>query len=701
MEPLGTGDPVRLGPYRLLGVLGAGGMGKVYFGRDDGGRTAAVKVLLPELAHDPNLAQRFVREAHTAQAVTSSGIARVLNAMSEDGNRPWIATEFLSGPTLDEAVRRYGAFGADAVRALAASLATTLREIHAAGLVHRDLKPANIVLTSGGPRVIDFGIARPEHGMTLTTTGQVPVTPGYGAPEQVLGRRAGPAADVFSLGAVLAYAATGQRTFDGTHVAAVQYEVVHGEPELTDVPDELRHLIAPCLAKDPTRRPTPEQIAAAFAPPRGADRVWRTGSLAQDIARRGSEAERQAATAIGQEPGAGPSRRRVLRASLAVGGALAATGGAAGAWWVMRDDPLPPPGTAHNAQPLSPLSTQSGTPPNPLWGPLPVAAQPVDGVVTSPLPLLDVVIFAAKEGGLAARLTADGKEKWRLPGTVPAAGLVALPGNRFVTGGPGGGLLCFEASTSKRLWTVPADTNRILAADASAVYLVTRDGRLRAVDTGTRKVRWTVPLEQNALRAPGSKAAPGARAAAGPDRLVVCGAYGTVFAVDTASGAPIWEVVSQARSAVQPLVVGDAVYLGGRTLKGLNIRTGTELWDPTDAKEPPKEDSGGWGPPVQYGESLWAMDGTAMSQARLATGLPIPYGSAVHGPLPHVPPVVQARTVFAVEGEGQGVSAYSAFVGKRYWTWSPESRGVWAMAGAGNRLFTVNSGKLTALPAVD
>ncbi|WP_369777675.1 serine/threonine-protein kinase [Streptomyces sp. R33] len=701
MEPLGAGDPVRLGPYRLLGVLGAGGMGKVYFGRDDGGRTAAVKVLLPELAHDPNLAQRFVREAHTAQAVTSSGVARVLNAMSEDGNRPWIATEFLTGPTLDDAVRRHGPFGADGVRALAASLAATLGEIHAAGLVHRDLKPANIVLTSDGPRVIDFGIARPEHGLTLTTTGQVPATPGYGAPEQVLGRRVGPAADVFSLGAVLAYAATGQRAFDGTHVAAVQYEVVHGEARLDGVPDELRRLIAPCLAKDPALRPTPEQIAGAFAPPRGADRVWRKGPLAQDIARRGNEAERQAATVIGQEPGTGPSRRRVLRASLAAGGALAATGGATGAWWLMRGESLPPPGTARNAQPLSPLSTQSGTPPDPLWGPLPVAAQAVDGVVTTPLPLLDVVVFAAKEGGLAARLTADGKEKWRLPGTVPAAGLVALPGNRFVTGGPGGGLLCFEASTSKRLWTVAADTHRILAADASAVYLVTRDGRLRAVDTSTRKVRWTVALEQTALRSPGSKAAPGARAAAGPDRLVVCGAYGTVFAVDTATGATVWEVVSQARSAVQPLVVGDAVYLGGRTLKGLNIRTGTELWDPTDAKEPPKEDSGGWGPPVRYGESLWAMDGTAMTQARLATGVPTPNGSAVHGPLPHIPLVVQARTVFAVEGEGQGVSAYSAFNGKRFWTWSPESRGVWAMAGAGNRLFTVNSWKLTALPVVD
>ncbi|WP_327361390.1 MULTISPECIES: protein kinase domain-containing protein [unclassified Streptomyces] len=701
MEPLGTGDPVRLGPYRLLGVLGAGGMGKVYFGRDEGGRTAAVKVLLPELAHDPNLAQRFVREAHTAQAVTSSGVARVLNAMSEDGNRPWIATEFLTGPTLDDAVRRYGPFGADGVRALAASLAATLREIHAAGLVHRDLKPANIVLTSGGPRVIDFGIARPEHGLTLTTTGQVPATPGYGAPEQVLGRRVGPAADVFSLGAVLAYAASGQRAFDGTHVAAVQYEVVHGEAQLTGVPDELRHLIAPCLAKDPALRPTPEQIAGAFAPPRGADRIWRTGPLAQDIAHRGSEAERQAATVIGQGPGTGPSRRRVLRASLAAGGALAATGGATGAWWLMRGEVLPPPGEAHNAEPLSPLSAQSGTPPNPLWGPLPVAAQSVDGVVTTPLPALDVVVFAAKEGGLAARLTADGKEKWRLPGTTPAAGLVALPGSRFVTGGPGGGLLCFEASTSKRLWTVAADTNRILAADASAVYLVTRDGRLRAVDTATRKVRWTVALEQNSLRAPGSKAAPGARAAAGPDRLVVCGADGTVFAVDTSTGGTIWKVVSQARSAVQPLVVGDAVYLGGRTLNGLNIRTGTELWDPTDAKEPPKEDSGGWGPPVQYGESLWAMDGTAMSQARLSTGLPTAWGSAVHGPLPHVPPVVQARTVFAVEGEGQGVSAYSAFGGKRMWTWSPESRGVWAMAGAGNRLFTVNSWKLTALPVVN
>lgn len=363
MKPLGAGDPIRLGPYRVLGVLGEGGMGKVYFGREDGGRTAAVKVLLPELAHDPHLVQRFLREAHTAQAVTSGGVARVLNAQVDDHDgRPWIATEFLTGPTLDDAVRQYGPFGADGVRALAAPLAATLRDIHTAGLVHRDLKPANIVLTSAGPRVIDFGIARPEHGLTLTTTGQVPVTPGYGAPEQVLGQRVGPAADIFSLGAVLAYAATGQRTFDGTHVAAVQYEVVHGEPQLDSVPPELRQLIAPCLAKDPAHRPTPEQIAGAFAPPPGADRIWRTGALAEDIERRGAEADRQAAV-VGQESGAGtgPSRRRLLRSALVAGGVLAASGGATGAWWLLREEPREIPRPDRPGTPRRCRSSSGGT----------------------------------------------------------------------------------------------------------------------------------------------------------------------------------------------------------------------------------------------------------------------------------------------------------------------------------------------------
>jgi serine/threonine protein kinase len=144
---------------------------------------------------------------------------------------------------LDQAVERYGALGEPAVRGLGAALVRTLGEIHGAGLVHRDLKPSNIVLTSRGPRIIDFGIARPEHGLTLTTTGQSLATPGYAAPEQVLGQRTGPAGDVFSLGVVLAYAAGGRPVYEGGHVAAVQYQVVHGEPELGSVPEAIRALV--------------------------------------------------------------------------------------------------------------------------------------------------------------------------------------------------------------------------------------------------------------------------------------------------------------------------------------------------------------------------------------------------------------------------------------------------------------------------
>ncbi|MFC9293528.1 protein kinase [Streptomyces sp. NPDC057011] len=702
MEPLGHGDPVRLGPYRLLGVLGAGGMGKVYFGRDADGRTAAVKVLLPELAHDPNLAQRFVREAHTAQAVTSPGVARVLNAHSEDGNRPWIATEFLSGPTLDDAVQRYGPFDPDGMRALAASLAATLRDIHAAGLVHRDLKPANIVLTAAGPRVIDFGIARPEHGLTLTTTGQVPVTPGYGAPEQVLGRRVGPAADVFSLGAVLAYAATGRRAFDGTHVAAVQYEVVHGEPQLGGVPDDLRALIAPCLAKDPAYRPTPEQIAGAFAPPRGADRVWRTGPLAKDIARRGTEAERQA-TLLVQEPGTGPSRRRLLRISLAAGGVLAA-GGGAGAWWLLRGEERAPnvPGLAGGAEPLPLSAAQSGKAPEPLWGPLPVAAKPENGTTLTPLSLRDVVMFASKDGGLAARLTRDGREKWRMADIAPAAGLLALEEPLFAAADAHGALRVHEASTGKLQWSMPgAEVGRILTADEECVYVVTQGGRLRAIDLKLRTVKWTVPLPATAV------AGAGPRAAVGGATLVVFGAEGTVRAFSRFSGTKTWEIEGQATSAIDPLVVefktpGDidyTVFLGGRTLTAHRMVTGDELWKAAATGEP-RQGAGGWGAPMLDGKNLVCANGTTLSSFT-TEGKELPArGQAARGPLPHTRPLLEGQTLWAVEGGGKGVSAYSSTDGKRFWTWAADSSGPWALSGVGNRVFLVNDGNLTAMPTV-
>ncbi|MFJ8013263.1 protein kinase [Streptomyces sp. NPDC096339] len=704
MEPLGVGDPVRLGPYRILGVLGAGGMGKVYFGRDNDGRTAAVKVLLPELAHDAHLARRFLREAHTAQAVTSAGVARVLAAESEE-SRPWIATEFLSGPTLDDAVRTYGPFGTDAVRALAASLAATLRDIHAAGLVHRDLKPPNIVLTSTGPRVIDFGIARPEHGMTLTTTGQVPVTPGYGAPEQVLGQRVGPAADVFSLGAVLAYAATGRRTFDGTHVAAVQYEVVHGEPRLDDVPAELRHLIAPCLAKDPAHRPTTDRIAGAFAPPPGADRIWRTGPLAKDIARRGAAAERHS-TLTGGNPATGPSRRRLLRTSLAAGGVLAATGGA-GAWWLLRGEPEEPrtpnePGAASSAEPLPLSAATSGKAPEPLWGPLPVAAKPANGVVATPVSLRDVVVFAAKEGGLAARLTRNGKEKWRLPDIEPAAGIFPLQDRRIAVAGVDGALFVLDASTGKQQSSQPqADVGRLLAQDDEYLFAVTRGGMLRAFDIQTLVVRWTAPLPAAAAQGAGP------RGAVAGISLVVFGADGTVRAFSRLSGTPTWQVEGQARSAIDPLVVEHktpttrdyTVILGGRTLTARKALGGDELWK-IAAADAPAPGVGGWGPLLRDGETLIGANGATLSALTVDGGQLPPRGRASRGPLPHTPLVLQGEALWAVEADGRGVSAYARADGRRLWTWSGTSRGPWAVSAAGNRVFLVNDGKLTAMPTV-
>lgn len=358
MKSLGQGDPLRLGPYRLHGVLGEGGMGKVYFGADATGSPAAVKVLLPELAHDGHLAERFLREARTAQAVTSEGVARVLAAELE-GGRPWIATEFLAGPTLDDAVARSGPLDDAAVRELARSLARTLQDVHATGLVHRDVKPPNVVLTSRGPRLIDFGIARPEHGLTLTRTGQIPVTPGYGAPEQVLGQRVGPAADVFSLGAVLAFAAGGRPPYTGAEVTAVLYEVVHGSPDLSAVPEALRYLITPCFAKDPAARPQPTQVADAAAAPWQPERLWKSGPLGQEIRQREATARRLTARPSG--PSAAPdgaaaprlTRRRLLVAAVG-GGALLAAGAAAPLGGSPVLTPRPTPSTSPRPQRCGP-----------------------------------------------------------------------------------------------------------------------------------------------------------------------------------------------------------------------------------------------------------------------------------------------------------------------------------------------------------
>ncbi|MFK0050321.1 serine/threonine-protein kinase [Streptomyces sp. NPDC090741] len=266
MQPLEAGEPRTIGAYRLLGRLGSGGMGRVYLGRSAGGRTVAVKIVHPHFASDEEFRARFRREVEAARRVGGEWTAPVLDADPEAAV-PWVATGYVAGPSLGGAVAAHGPLPEASVRAVGEGLARALVAVHGLGLVHRDVKPSNVMLTLDGPRLIDFGIARATDGTaSLTSTGVSIGSPGYMSPEQILGKGITGAADVFSLGAVLAFAATGRPPFTGDNSATLLYKVVHEPPELDAVPaGGLRELIAACLAKAASDRPAPAEIAEALA----------------------------------------------------------------------------------------------------------------------------------------------------------------------------------------------------------------------------------------------------------------------------------------------------------------------------------------------------------------------------------------------------------------------------------------------------
>jgi serine/threonine protein kinase len=272
VEPLAAGDPRQVGGYRLRARLGAGGMGQVFLGYSPAGRAVAVKVIHRQLAADPEFRTRFRREVAAARAVSGAYTAPV-TAAGPDDDPPWLATVFVPGPSLAEAVAAAGPFPAVSVWKLAAGLVEALQAVHSCGLVHRDLKPANVLLALDGPRVIDFGISRALEKTAMTTTGLVVGTPSYMSPEQAQGARVGPPSDVFSLGCVIVFAATGRGPFGGGPQASMLYRVVHAEPALGEVPGGLRELAAACLAKAPADRPAlaalVEATAARRAPEEG------------------------------------------------------------------------------------------------------------------------------------------------------------------------------------------------------------------------------------------------------------------------------------------------------------------------------------------------------------------------------------------------------------------------------------------------
>jgi eukaryotic-like serine/threonine-protein kinase len=335
MQPLTSDDPAAIGGYRLKARLGAGGMGRVYLASTPAGRPVALKVVRSELGEDSNFRARFRREIQAAQRVHGLYTAQLVDADPE-ATPPWLVTAYVPGPSLEEAINSHGPMPEGMIFRLIAGVAEALQAIHAADVVHRDLKPSNVLLGQDGPRVIDFGIAQAQEATSLTRSDIMMGSPDFLAPEQVLDLRITPAIDVFSLGSLAVYAATGRPPFGEGNIMAVAHRVVYEPPDLAGCPAQLLTLIEACLEKQAKDRPEPRQIIefcvarAAETPESG--QPWLTWAMAGDSTPSATSPTANFGGIIaGGAPGEGrvsngkrPRRRLPFGATLAAAAALVA-----------------------------------------------------------------------------------------------------------------------------------------------------------------------------------------------------------------------------------------------------------------------------------------------------------------------------------------------------------------------------------------
>ncbi|SHN47683.1 serine/threonine-protein kinase [Cryptosporangium aurantiacum] len=531
MEPLQSTDPLRIGAFRVAARLGAGGMGRVYLAYSSAGRRVAVKVIHARFAADPEFRARFRREVTTARAVGGAFTAPILDA-DPDATNPWLATEYVVGPSLHAAVAQHGPLNVDAVFTLGAGLAEAVAAIHRAGVVHRDLKPANVLLGADGPRVIDFGIAHPVGATRLTEAGAVIGSPGFMAPEQLRGV-ADPATDVFALGAVLVYAATGENPFGRAAVPVLLYRLTNEEPQLGDVPDpSLRDLLGRCLLRDPAARPTTETVLDALAARNGAAKPagtsWLPNAVAADITRILHElpAERPPLT-----------RRRVL-VGAALGGVTVVVGGGIAAATLLTDDEAEP--TAAPATSVAPASTPSPTP----------------------------------------AVTRVGRQRWRTKvGDYTSSGPATGSGRVYV--GTPQLLHALDARTGKRRWTTPGDGEfrGVTLVGDHAIYASNADGYLYAVDPASGARRWRRRVGGIAPSAPvvveGVVYVIGL--ATGQDSEGE-GRTGDVVAVDAGTGSPHWTRTLTTRKATIHVTGGTVLVAGTDALHALDAAGGATRW---------------------------------------------------------------------------------------------------------------------------
>jgi predicted Ser/Thr protein kinase len=307
--------PATLGPYRLLDRIGEGGMGVVYLARDAEHRSVAIKVLRPAVAGDPNARRRLAREVETMRLVRSPFVAEVLDT-DVTGDRPYIVTQYVPGRTLDEVVRDEGPVQGAALARLACGLANALAAVHAAGVIHRDLKPGNVMMVHGHPVVIDFGIAQALDSTRLTMTGMFMGTPGYLSPEVIEGQQSSRASDVHAWGATVAFAATGRPPFGSGSYETIFYRIVNGSPDLTGVAGPMLPLLNAALGREPSRRPSAEQLGAAAA---GLDPSTLRSSAAPGAGSEMAPAMTAAGTRMDGQPLGPPGLGAIAGAGLAAG----------------------------------------------------------------------------------------------------------------------------------------------------------------------------------------------------------------------------------------------------------------------------------------------------------------------------------------------------------------------------------------------
>ncbi|MEU5689690.1 protein kinase domain-containing protein [Streptomyces venezuelae] len=503
--PQATSPASYIGPYRVIRELGAGGMGRVHLAASRSGRAVAVKVVRPELAVDPDFRRRFKAEVDAARAVSGAFTAPVVDADPE-GPQPWLATAYIPGPSLTDALAAHGPMPESTVRVLGGGLAEALAAIHRAGLIHRDLKPSNILLTLDGPRVIDFGISRAVDGTVLTAEGQIAGSPGFMSPEQSRGLELTPASDVFALGAVLAFAATGVPPFGTGAVHALLYRAAYEEPELTGVPHGLLGIVAACLDKDPARRPTVEQLQAWLRPET-------TAGWLGAVELRVTEDQRTLEDAL-----RGPllGRRRLLTG----GAAFAVAAAAGGTTWFLRS--------------RGKGGGDSAAVPELAWTKeLPQAGMSLRALTRSTLLCTEKASGACFDRG-------TGKLLWK---DLDGQNTDALPDDKRVyTVRTDGKVHAFDGRSGKKLWEAPpaGDSAPELDFADGDVVMVKSRGTARALEASSGEVRWTAQDVKDVSMTVGATPAGALLVWGGPSKTDPAAMLRGYFALGRKTGERIW-----------------------------------------------------------------------------------------------------------------------------------------------------------------